>query len=91
MKNRDLLVQEKQEKVYGKWNIPAGYVDKDEEVEHAAIREVKEESGYDVELDGLIGIYHDTTKEPVKQVYKAHIVGDDLKIQEDEILNAKWL
>lgn len=86
-----LLVQEKQPKVYGLWNLPAGYVDKDEEVEHAAIREAKEESGYDVELDGLIGLYHDTTKEPLKHVFKAHVVGGELHIPEDEILDAKWL
>lgn len=86
-----LLVQEKQPKVHGLWNLPAGYVDKDEEVEHAAIREAKEESGYDVELDGLIGLYHDTTKEPLKHIFKAYIVGGELDIPEDEILDAKWL
>lgn len=86
-----LMVQEKQPKAYGLWNLPAGYVDKDEEVKDAAVREVKEETGYDVELDGLIGIYHDTTKEPVKHVYQAHVVGGDLTIQEDEILDVKWL
>lgn len=37
-----LMVQEKQEKVYGLWNVPAGYVDKGEEVEAAAIREALE-------------------------------------------------
>jgi 8-oxo-dGTP diphosphatase len=86
-----LMVQEKQEKVYGLWNIPAGYVDKDEEVEHAAVREAKEESGFVVELDGLIDLYHDTTNEPVKHAYRAHIIGGELKVQEDEILDAKWL
>lgn len=86
-----LLVQEKQPKVYGLWNLPAGYVDKDEEIEHAAIREAQEESGYDVELDGLIGLYHDTTKEPLKHIFKAHIIGGELNIPEDEILDAKWL
>lgn len=86
-----LLVQEKQQKVYGLWNLPAGYVDKDEEIEHAAIREAKEESGYDVELDGQIALYHEETKRPLKHIFKAHIVGGDLKIQENEILDAKWL
>jgi ADP-ribose pyrophosphatase YjhB (NUDIX family) len=86
-----LLVQEKQPKVYGLWNVPAGYVDKGEEIVDAAVREAKEESGYDVELDELIDIYHDTTKEPVKHIYRAHIVGGALKIQEDEILDVKWL
>ncbi len=86
-----LLIQEKQPKVYGLWNLPAGYVDKNEEVDRAAIREVKEETGYDVELDGLIGLYHETTRGSLKHIYKAHIVGGELKIPEDEILNARWL
>lgn len=86
-----LLVQEKQEKAYGLWNVPAGYVDKGEEVEAAAVREVKEESGYDVVLDGLIGLYHDSTKEPLKHAFKAQIVGGELSTPDDEILDAKWL
>lgn len=89
--NKYLLVSEKQKKVYGLWNVPAGYVDKDEEVEAAAVREAKEESGYDVELDGLISLYHDSTTEPLKHAFKAHVVGGELKIQPDEILDAKWL
>jgi len=86
-----LLVQEKQQKVYGLWNIPAGYVDKDEAIEHAAIREVKEETGLDVELDEQIGLYHEEVKKPVKHIFKAHIISGDLKAQEDEILDVKWL
>lgn len=86
-----LLVQEKQQKVYGLWNLPAGYVDKDEEIEHAAIREAKEESGYEIELDGQIALYHEEIKRPLKHIFKAHVVGGELKIQEDEILDAKWL
>ncbi len=31
-----LLVQEKQKKAYGLWNLPAGYVDKGETIEQAA-------------------------------------------------------
>ncbi|QQS26984.1 NUDIX domain-containing protein [bacterium] len=86
-----LMVQERQEKVYGLWNVPAGYVDNGEEAETAAIREALEESGYEVVLEGLIGLYHDTTFEPLKHVYEARVVGGDLRIQEDEILDAKWL
>lgn len=38
-----LLVQEKQAKAYGKWNLPAGKVDKGESLEQAAVREAREE------------------------------------------------
>jgi 8-oxo-dGTP pyrophosphatase MutT (NUDIX family) len=85
-----LLVQEKQPKVYGLWNLPAGHVDKGEAIEDAAIREAKEETGYDVELGDKIGIYHETIESPVRHAFNARIVGGALNIQEDEILDAGW-
>lgn len=87
---RYLLVQEKQKKVYGLWNIPAGYVDKGETIEQAALREVKEEAGYQVEIEQKIGVYQVKTKEPVKHIFKAHIISGQLRIQPEEILDAKW-
>ena len=38
-------------------NQPAGHLDTDESLIDAAIRETLEETGYDVELTGVIGIY----------------------------------
>jgi 8-oxo-dGTP pyrophosphatase MutT (NUDIX family) len=86
-----LLVQEKQAKVYGLWNLPAGYVDKGETVEQAAVREVQEESGLQVKLGRKIGIYHEGVGRPVKHIFGADITGGELHVQEDEILAAKWL
>ena len=51
-----LLVQEAQEKCYGKWNLPAGHLDPNETIIEAAKREIKEESGLDVELTGVCQI-----------------------------------
>ena len=39
------------------WNQPAGHVEHKESVCQAAIREALEETGYEVELTGLQGIY----------------------------------
>lgn len=86
-----LLVQEKQGKVYGLWNLPAGYVDKGETLEEAAKREVKEECGYDVKVGELILVHHHDAKVPVKHAFNAEIIGGELKIQPEEILDAKWL
>ena len=48
-----LLVQEAKEKCYKKWNFPAGHLDFNESLEQGAIREIKEETGCDVELNGV--------------------------------------
>ena len=85
-----LLVQEKQPKVYGLWNLPAGYVGKGESIESAAIRETKEESGLDIALDSQILLVHENNNATIKHVFKAHIIGGDLHAQESEILDVKW-
>ncbi len=51
-----LLVQEAQEKVYGKWNIPAGLLDFNETIFEGAKREIYEETGCKVELTGILCI-----------------------------------
>ncbi|CAM3191687.1 NUDIX hydrolase [Pseudomonas floridensis] len=38
-------------------NQPAGHLDPDESLQHAAVRETLEETGWDVELTGVVGIY----------------------------------
>jgi len=85
-----LLLQEKQPKAYGLWNFPAGKVDLGETLEQAAIREAKEESGYDVELVKEIAIFHNKATDVVKHAFASKIIGGNLKFPEDEILDAKW-
>jgi ADP-ribose pyrophosphatase YjhB (NUDIX family) len=86
-----LLVQEKQPKAYGLWNLPAGHVDTGESVEVAAIREVKEETGYNVQLVKEVALYHETAPQTVKHVFTADIIDGELAPQEDEILAVRWL
>lgn len=85
-----LLLQEKQPKAYMLWNFPAGKVDVGESFEETAIREAKEESGYDVELIKEIGIFQKIPTDAVKHAFEAKIVGGELRFPEDEMLGAKW-
>lgn len=86
-----LLVQEKIPKVYGKWNLPAGHVDENETIEDAAIREVLEETGYTVQLDTKLSVYHTEATRPVLHAFAATITGGELTPDRNEILDAKWL
>jgi ADP-ribose pyrophosphatase YjhB (NUDIX family) len=89
---RYLLVQEKQPKAYGLWNLPAGWVDEGETLRQAAIREAKEEVGLDIKLidqDPLLSCLNDAADRMLNS-FRAEVTGGELKIQEDELLDAKW-
>lgn len=85
-----LLVQEGSPKAYGLWNFPAGRVDVGDTIEGTAIREAKEESGYDVELIRKLDIFQDSVDEPPKHAFFARIIGGGLAYPKDEILDARW-
>ncbi len=49
----------------GHWSLPAGYSDLGENVAHTAVRETREETGYPITLERILGVYsathyHDT-------------------------------
>lgn len=87
-----LLVQEAQEKCRGKWNIPAGHLDPNETIFDATKREVKEESGFDVELTGVYQIGNQKLENDVfiSVVFATKVIGGDIKFNPNEILDAKW-
>ena len=80
-----VMVKRGVEPQYGKWAFPSGYVDRGEVVEAAARREVKEETGLDVALDRLIGVYSLAGSPVVLVVYSAHIVGGEVAVGHDAL------
>ncbi len=46
------------------WALPGGFIDAGETCERAAVREMKEETGLEVVLTGLHGVYSDPTRDP---------------------------
>ncbi|KKQ60708.1 MAG: MutT (Mutator protein) [Parcubacteria group bacterium GW2011_GWE2_38_18] len=88
--NKYLLVQEKQPKAYGLWNLPAGRVDVGDTIEHTAIKEAKEESGFDVELIRKLDIFQNLATDPVMHAFEAKIIGGEINFPEDEILDVQW-
>lgn len=87
-----LMVQEKKERCYGKWNLPAGHLDPNETIIEGAIREIKEETGCDVEATGIAVIANKVLKDDVfvEIIFTTKLVKEDIKIDPEEILDIKW-
>ncbi len=86
-----LLVQEKAQRVYGLWNFPSGKVENELNVQQTAIKEVREETGFDVILEKELMVFEDTFPDTLKlYVFLGKVIGGSLMIPKDEILNAKW-
>ena len=66
-----LLVRRNHEPAYGQWSFPAGFVDRGETVEAAAVRETREEAGLAVRIDALLGVYSSSDNPVVFVAYAA--------------------
>ncbi|MFQ6099956.1 MAG: GNAT family N-acetyltransferase [Anaerolineae bacterium] len=81
-----VLVQRGQPPFVDWWALPAGFIEEDESVEQAAVRECKEETGLDVELLELFGVYS-FPEGPVQSgiiiFYRARPVSGELRAGDD--------
>ncbi|SDN78845.1 8-oxo-dGTP diphosphatase [Desulfonauticus submarinus] len=64
------------------WALPGGFVDYGESVESAALREVKEETGLDVSLLYLLGVYSDPKRDPRFHTLSTVFVGIPLDLSQ---------
>ena len=81
-----LLLQRANEPWKEAWNIPAGYVEADENPKDAAKREVFEETGLIVEIGELIKVYYyldDPRGNGVALIYKAEVLGGELRVDHE--------
>lgn len=65
------------------WALPGGFVEYGETVEDAVIREAKEETGLDIRIEKLSGVYSDPNRDPrghsVSVCFLCKAVGGELK------------
>ncbi len=78
---KGVVLIERQNPPYG-FAIPGGFVDEGESVEHAAVREMLEETNLKVELEGLLGVYSRPDRDPRSHTISIVFVGKALNPQE---------
>ncbi|MCA9897900.1 MAG: NUDIX domain-containing protein [Ardenticatenaceae bacterium] len=94
---RILTIQRQDNKV---WTLPAGFADLGENVAQTAVRETFEETGYQIELERLIGVYsgadfqhtypNGDQVQNVGAMFKARLVGGQPNPDLGEVAGLRW-
>ena len=75
---RVLMIRRGTDLGYGLWSLPGGFVDRGEVVESAAAREAWEETGLEVSVDGLLGLFSLPGDPVIVAAFTAHETGGKL-------------
>lgn len=84
--NKILFVQEAKPEVRGKWNLPGGSLEPNENIADGAKRETKEEASVDVEIVAVLGVYR---RQSLRFVFWGELIGGEPK-PDDNVLDVKW-
>lgn len=90
---RILLVKSSRGFTKGMWNVPGGFIEYGEAPETAAVREAKEETGLEIALGPLIGVYTQRFESPYFMygfMYEATSESAALRLEPSEIEAARW-
>lgn len=83
---RVLLVRRKFEPFAGLWTMPAGFIEYGEEVAETAVRELEEETGLVIEIDGIHAVEScrdDPRGNTVLVLFVGHVKGGKLEAGDD--------
>lgn len=72
------------------WDLPGGVVESDELPSEASIREMYEETGYEVQIDYEFARYIDKTRNDCQHLFKSHIINGELKRTTTETRDLRW-
>ncbi|XEC97607.1 NUDIX hydrolase [Paenibacillus tarimensis] len=73
------------------WEMPGGNVELGEPLDQAICREFHEETGIVIKPIGITGVYMNTTKQVLTVCFRARYISGEIRIQEDEVLEAKFI
>lgn len=95
-KGQWLVVKKRYGGLHGKWSLPAGFVQGSETIDQAVLREVKEETGIDCELMGMIGFRSGVIREEISDnmaifLLEAQNEKQPIAAQLSELYLADWV
>jgi mutator protein MutT len=73
---RVLLVRRAQEPLKGEWSLPGGAVEVGEALENAVVRELREETGLDVEVGAVVEVLDRIRRDPDGRVEYHYVIID---------------
>jgi 8-oxo-dGTP diphosphatase len=83
-----LLVRRERDPSRGLWSLPGGRVERGESLREAVIREVREETGIDVEVEGLVGVAERIVRDDEGDVAHHFVILDYLATPRSTALRA---
>lgn len=66
------------------WNLPGGAIDPGETVAEGLRREVREETGLEIQVGQLVGVYSKPRKQEVVLAFRCQVVGGILGVTNDD-------
>ena len=76
------------------WDLPGGGVERNESADAAAVRETREETGYEIHIERFVGKYlHQSVYsagDQLTHVYRAHLIGGQPKEFSLETTGSLW-
>ncbi len=86
-----VLVKEGKPGIYGQWNLPGGHLEEGEELIPGALREIKEETGLDADIEALIGVYTGFGKNHcLDLIFQATAPSGEVFSADQDILECAW-
>ena len=83
-----LLVRQRHDPQY--WSLPGGMVEAGEAVEEAAVREAREETGLEVRLLRLVGLYSKPEEGALAVAFEGVVVGGRLLAATEETSDCRY-